>query len=60
METQLHIERIVKGLPIYHVGVTYKVGPLKKRYDFHPKRFQIGIQGVRKTINIGKTKKKRF
>lgn len=57
METQLHIERIIRGLPIYHVGVTYKLGPLKKRFDFHPKRMQFGIQGTRKTINLGKSKR---
>lgn len=55
MNVTVHVEQIFKHMPIYHVGVTYSCGPFRKRYDFHPKRFRIGIDGNRRQIHIGKT-----
>lgn len=58
MEVVLHIEQIFKKIPIYHVAVGYKVGPLKTRFDFHPKeRFAISVTGNRRVHKLGKTKK---
>uniref|UniRef100_A0A6C0F7L3 PPPDE domain-containing protein n=1 Tax=viral metagenome TaxID=1070528 RepID=A0A6C0F7L3_9ZZZZ len=57
MHVLLHIEKIFKFLPIYHVGVTYQYGPFKRRFDFHPKRLNIPIQGQRKTLNLGRSKR---
>jgi hypothetical protein len=58
MEVLLHVEQIFKRIPIYHVGVGYKIGPLRTRFDFHPKeRFAVAITGRRKVISLGKTKK---
>lgn len=57
MNVLLHIEEIRKGLPIYHVGITYKYGPFQKRYDFHPRTRAIASNGYKKTINVGKLKK---
>ena len=37
----LHIEQIFPLLPIYHVAVSFKAGPFRKRYDFHPARRKI-------------------
>ena len=57
MNVTLHVEQIFRRLPIYHVGVTYSYGPFKKRYDFHPRRTRVGINGKRKDFHIGKTKR---
>ena len=57
MHVLLHIEKIFKFLPIYHVGVTYKYGPFRRRFDFHPKNLNIPIQGKRRTINLGRSKR---
>lgn len=60
MEVILHVEQIFSRLPIYHVGVTYKCGFVSKRYDFHPKRYAIGIRGKRKSIKVGRCNKTPF
>lgn len=58
MHVQLHVEQIFKKVPIYHVAVGYKVGPLSARFDFHPKeRFAISVSGNRRVVSLGKTDK---
>jgi hypothetical protein len=58
MHVQLHVEQIFKKVPIYHVAVGYKVGPLSARFDFHPKeRLTISVTGNRRVVSLGKTNK---
>ena len=57
----LRVEKIFKKIPIYHVGLTYKCGPLTiKNIDFHPRTRGKNVVGERKQIHIGNSNKSIF
>lgn len=60
MKTILHVEQIFNNIPIYHVAVTYKLGPFARRFDFHPKRCRISVSGKRHSIPIAQTYRNPF
>jgi hypothetical protein len=54
----LRVEKIFTKLPIYHVGLSYKCGPLViKNVDFHPKFNGIRVKGEKRQIHLGNTHK---
>ena len=59
MRVVLHLEELFDRLPVYHVAVGYQYGPLKKRFDFHPKtKIPIKFNGKKKkVIELGKSSK---
>jgi len=57
MKVVLHVEEIFPRVPIYHVAVGYKWGPFYKRYDFHPKVFQVPTRGRKKSVSLGNSRK---
>ena len=61
MKVFIHVEEIFPRVPVYHVGVGYKWGPIKFRYDYHPKKgWNIPGMGRKNEIVIGKSKKNIF
>ena len=60
MNVYIHLERFRAHVPIYHVAVSYSCGPFKKRYDFHPRRSIININGEKRTVFVGKCKRNPF
>jgi hypothetical protein len=61
MKVFIHVEEIFPRVPVYHVGVGYKWGPFKKRYDYQPdKGWVVPVTGRKETIEIGKSTKNIF
>ena len=58
MKVFIHVEEIFPRVPVYHVGVSYKWGPIKFRYDYQPEKgWNIPVMGRTKKVELGKSKK---
>jgi len=61
MKVFIHIEEIFPRVPLYHVGVGYKWGPIKFRHDFHPEQgWGVRARGRMRKVELGKSKKNIF
>ena len=61
MKVVIHVEQIIPRIPVYHVGVGYRWGPLQMRYDYQPEKgWGLPVIGPRREIVLGKSKKKYF
>ena len=58
MRVFLHVEELLgRGVPVYHVGVEFRVGPLSRRFDYDKRgrgRGAEGATGGRRCVDLGR------
>lgn len=61
MKLLIHVEEIIPRVPVYHVGVGYKIGPLRFRYDYQPEKgWGVPVMGRKRVVDLGSCKKNIF